>query len=247
MSSVEVHLQARYRTRTDESIEKCHALFMGGMLKFGAPLGLQGLQPPPAPRIGPGSESLVGVECFRYPASGLELQMTAQFRHELLIGVDKASSDDSISLGFTTSDKGLDYRAILHEHFPRVIEAYRGYRAWAVFGSHGIKYTDCFWSKWNGRATTNPTYGRLLQDRRIDIDGRNNVYTLEPAVFWDAELCRRALGYGPEEVMYRLKGRALVVRPLLDGVYIVFDDDPALGYEDFVEMNRQFKPLLGIE
>lgn len=247
MSGVEIHLEAQYRARADESIERCHALFMSGMLEFGAPLGLQGLQPPPAPYVEPSSGSLIGVECFRYPASGLKLQMTAQFRHELSIGVDRASSDDSISLGFTTADKALDYRTILHEDFPKVIEAYRGYRAWAVFGSHGIKYTDCFWNKWNGRATTNPTYGRLRQDHRIDIDGRNNIYTLEPAVFWDAQLCHRALGYGPEEVMHRLKGRALLVRPLLDGVYIVFDDDPALSYEAFVEMNRQFKQMLGID
>lgn len=247
MSGTEIHLQAQYRARVDESVEKCHALFIGGMLKFGPPLGLRGLRPPSAPCVEPGSASAIGVQRFRYPIPGLELQMTAQFRHERSIGADKAINDDRISLDFNTSNKALDYRTLLHEDFPKVIEAYRGYRAWAMFGTHGQQYTDCFWNKWKGRATTNAAYRRLRQDPRIDIDGRNNIFTLEPAVFWDAQLCHQALGYGPDEVIFRLKGRALLVRPVLDGVYIVFDDDPALSYDAYVEMNQQFKRLLDID
>jgi len=247
MSGIEVHLQVQYRARVDESIETCHARFMASMQQFGPPLGLQGLELPPAPYIRPGSGDMIGVESFRYPIKGLKLKMTAQHRHELAIGLDSHSSDDRISIDFKTSNKALDYRTILREHFPKVIEAYRGYRAKAMFGLHGMNYSDMFWNEWDGRETTNPTYQRLRKDRSIDIDGRNNIYTLEPAIFWDGELCRRALGYGADEVMRRMEGHAQVVRPLLDGAYLVFNDDPALSYEAFVEMNQRFKQLLGIE
>jgi len=78
------------------------------------------------------------------------------------------------------------------------------------------------------------------------VDGRNNIYTLHPAHFWDSELCRRALGYGPEEVIDRLTGVCPSVIPLLDGVYIVLNDDPKLTYESYVEMNSAIKPILGL-
>ncbi|MDY0745365.1 hypothetical protein SNE35_12660 [Paucibacter sp. R3-3] len=246
MKGVEIRLQVQYRARVDESIEACHARFTAGMQQFGPPFGWQDLEPPPAPYIKPASGDMIGVEWFRYPIKGLKLQITAQHRHELSIGTDKDTSDDRLSIEFKTSNKALDYRAILREHFPKLIEAYRGYRAWAVFDYYGGRYTDWNWGPWLGREATNPSYQRLCKEPGVDIDGRNNIFTLEPAVFWDNELCRRALGYGPEEVMRRLQGHALSVQPLLDGVYVVFDDDPALTYERFLEINKQFKELLGI-
>ena len=46
--------------------------------------------------------------------------------------------------------------------------------------------------------------------------------------------------------MHRMRGHAQLVEPLLDGVYVVFDDNPALSYEAFVRMNQRFKAILGI-
>ena len=247
MSGIEVSLQVRYRARIDESIEACHARFTEGMQIFGPPLGWQHLEPPAAPSIDPNSDDTVGLEWFRYPIKGLKLETMARFRHELSIGSDKVTSDDSISIDFKTSNKALDYRSILHEHFPKVIEAYRGYRARVYFGNYSGKYTDSGWNVWAGRETTNPTYQRLRKDGNLDLVGRNIIYTVYRAVFWDAELWSRALGYWHEEVMRRLESQAQLIRPLLDGVYIVFNDDPALAYEAFVEMNLRFKKLLDVE
>lgn len=246
MSGVDIHLQVQYRARSSESIEERHACFIDGMKKFGPPLGMQGLDTPPAPYIKPNSGDMIGVEWFRYPIKGLKLQMTSLFRHEGSLARDTALNDDRISIDFKTSNRALDYRRILREDFPKVIEAYQGYRAWVMLGQHGMKYTDCFWNEWKGREPTNQTYWRLREDPQIDIDGRNNIYTLEPAVFWDGELCQRALGYDRDEVIRRLQGHALLVRPLLDGVYAVFADDPTLSYESFVDMNLRFKDLLGL-
>jgi hypothetical protein len=86
----------------------------------------------------------------------------------------------------------------------------------------------------------------LREDKSIDIDGRNNIYTLRPAQYWDAELCRRALGYDPDEVIARLHGRVPRAERLMDGVYTVLNDSPEMSYADFVEMNEKIKPILGL-
>ena len=65
-------------------------------------------------------------------------------------------------------------------------------------------------------------------------------------MYWDAELCQRALGYDRDEVIRRLAGKVPRVDPLMDGVYVVFNDDPALSYENFVQMNQNGKALLGL-
>ena len=106
-------------------------------------------------------------------------------------------------------------------------------------GDHGVDE--------NGYAiSTNDVYKSLAEDKSININGRNNIYTLRSAQFWDAGLCRRALGYGPDEVVNRLEGHALHAEHLMDGVYIVLSDDIALSYADFVAMNERIKPLLGL-
>ena len=247
MKGADIHLQVQHRARANEPIQQRHERFISKMTEIDSPLGMHGLETPAAPYIKPNSGDMIGVEWFNYPIKGLKLQMTRLFRDERSLAVDTALNDDRISIDFKTSNKMLHYPSLLRSEFPKVIEAYGGYRARAKFASYAMVYTDMFWAPWENRPTTNEVYWRLRETPGIDIDGRNNIYTLEPAVFWDGELCRRALGYGPEEVMRRLSGHALLVLPLLDGVYVVFNDDSLLTYEAFVDMNGRFKQLLGIE
>ncbi len=87
---------------------------------------------------------------------------------------------------------------------------------------------------------------KLREDPTINVDGRNNIYTLCSANFWDDELCRRALGYGPDEVIARLEGKVPKVQPLMDGVYVVFNDNAKQTYDEFLSLNETFKPLLGL-
>jgi len=87
----------------------------------------------------------------------------------------------------------------------------------------------------------------LRSSPAADIDGRNNIFTLEVAQYWDAELCQRALGYGRDEVIKRLTGKVPLVQPLMDGVYVVFNDDPDLTFEEFCAYNDRLKPVLGLQ
>ena len=49
-----------------------------------------------------------------------------------------------------------------------------------------------------------------------------------------------------EELVERLKGKANEVLLLEKGIYIIFNDKADITYEEFVEMNNIFKPLLGL-
>ena len=91
-----------------------------------------------------------------------------------------------------------------------------------------------------------PAYNDL-RARGITPNGRNNIYTLSPACYWDGDLCQTALGYGCDEVIRRLAGKVPDVHPLADGVYIIFNDDPLLSFDDFLAIQHTFKPILGLQ
>lgn len=90
-------------------------------------------------------------------------------------------------------------------------------------------------------------YNELRANPEIDVDGRNNIYTLHAAQYWDSKLCQRALEYGPDEVVMRLAGKVPKVERLGDGVYIVLNDDPAMSYDDFLSLNERCKEMLGLK
>lgn len=249
MNGVDVELWVRYRASHAESIEQRHAEFMASMAKIGPPLGFAGLALPPAPDC---KDQLAVVYGVKLSTRGLKFVGHYKYRGERYVYLDRGSFDDGIRFGFKTSNKVVEYRAVLHEHFPIIVEAYRGYKAFVEFGLYSSGY-------WSGSETEeipvgkdgyfiekNPVYNRLRADPAIDLDGRNNIFTLTPAMYWDAELCRRALGYGPEEVIARLAGEVPKVQRLMDGVYVVFNDDPGLTYPEFVEMNNRYKAILGL-
>jgi hypothetical protein len=236
MSAPDIHIMLYYRATHAESIEQRHSEFMANMARIGPPFGLAGMELPPVPDCG---EELVAAYDVQYPIRGVWLQGFYTYRGESYRYEDRRCDDDTVFIPFKASHKALDYRAILYRHVPEIAQAFRAYRAMVSVGLHGVHYCDA-------SERSNPAYNRLVADKTIDIDGRNNIYTLEPAQYWDAEVCRRALGYGPQEVIRRLRERALLVEPLMDGVYLVLNDNPNLTYEEFVAMNERFKTLLGL-
>jgi hypothetical protein len=180
------------------------------------------------------------------------------YRGRESLSQDRANNDDLLWFAFISHEEllpALNYTALLHEHFPKVINAFRGYRAKVSFSQYyyrGLSYENSYYkgtcSDDRSRSSDeNLIYDRLRQDPSIDIDGRNNIYTLYPAQYWDAELCQRALGYSPQEVIVRLEGHVPCVHPLMDGVYLVLNEEPQLEYSEFLQMNGTYKPLLGLE
>jgi hypothetical protein len=233
MKGKEIELWFYYRPSHAESIEARHAEIADKMRRVGPPLDWAGLDVPPAPDCG---ADLSAHYSMKYPIKGLWMTGDYTYRSETYEYDDRAYIDDKMTIYFKTSNSNLDYRAILHEYNSQVIEAFRSYRATVGFETYAIKYQNA----------NMETLNRLRQDKTIDVDGRNNIFILEPAMYWDDLLCWRALGYGPEEVIRRLQGQVPLVKPLMDGVYTVFGDDPDLTYEEFTAINDRFKPILGL-
>ena len=247
MSDPDIVLYVRHRATHIETIAGRHADVAARMATIGPPLGWQGLSIPKAP---PENVEFSGGYMVRYNVKGIKCAVNFLSRHPNYKYQDHASFDDSIRIGFRSTNKKLDYAAILGAEFPKVVAAFDGYKADVGFKYLGMYYED---GGENNPVDSdgyvlqlNEVYNRLRQDNTLDINGRNCIYTLDPAMFWDALLCRRALGYGPEEVIRRLDGRVPLVRPLMDGVYIVFNDDIGLTYAQFVEMNERNKAILGL-
>lgn len=249
MSATNVELWIFSRATHDQSIEQRHAEFVNSAKYIGPPLGFEGVELPLTPDCGDKLSAEFGV---KYAIRGLKFFGMYIFRGERYVFRDETKFDDFLRFSFKTSNKALDYRGVLHEHFPKEIEAFRGYRAFINFEGYLSAYYGGFHPSESGFGAdgylleNNADYNRLREDKSIDIDGRNNIYTLRPAQYWDAELCRRALGYGPDEVIARLQGCVPRVEQLMDGVYLVLNDDPNLSYEDFFEMNKRYKSILGL-
>jgi hypothetical protein len=247
MAAPVISIMLRSRPDKAVSIKQRHAEVMAGMNKIGPPLGFAGLEPPPTPDCGGNLNASFSV---KLPIRGLKFMGSYEFRGERHIYRDHGAFDDLMDFWFRTSNKAVDYHAILHQHLPRVAEAFEGYKAFVSYGPYGYYYSiggpDNGCDAQGYAIEINPIYNRLRQDKTINIDGRNNIYTLYPAQHWDAQLCERALGYGRDEVIRRLEGKVPKAERLMDGVYLILNDNPALTYDEFVAMNETIKPMLGL-
>ena len=231
---IEIWLYAR----PDRSltIEERHAQFVDRMLQIGPPLGLAGLEPPPTPDCG---DALSAHFSIKYPIRGLKCLGHYVYRGERYIWNDHGSFDEILSIRFNIKNKEINYSSLILKHLPFISEAFRSYRSQVDYEYHSYNYIGTFERK-------NPTYNALLANPDVDINGRNNIYTLYPVQFWDGLLCRRALGFDRDEVIRRLQDVAVLARPLTDGVYLVLSDNKTQSYAEFVEMNETIKPLLGL-
>jgi len=217
------------------TIEQRHAQVMERMVKVPPPLGFEGGVLPPAPSCG---DALSAGYQIKMSTKGLLCFGDYRYRGERYVYEDKASFDERITYGFRHTNKKIDYSLLVHENLPLVIEAFGAYRARISPYYHSMNYQD-------GEDRDNSPYDRLVA-QGIDVDGRGNIFTLYPAQFLGEKLCQRALGYGPDEVMRRLSGKIPRVQPVLDGVYLVFNDDLNLTQEDFNAINDTYKPILGL-
>ncbi|MDI6529303.1 hypothetical protein QMA71_27535 [Pseudomonas otitidis] len=236
MSVAEVELSFYARPDSFITIEQRHSELMNRLTKFGGPLGFLGLDLPEVPSCGDG---LVATYTVKLPTRGLRFIGDYTYRSDRYPHDDLASFDEHLRYGFKISNKFIDYSKILNEDFLAVVEAFCAYKAHASYDLYDFYYQG-------GLNDDNQVYNELRKDPAVDVDGRNNIYTIYPAQFWDSELCLRALGYGADEVVSRLSNKVKRVERFMHGVYLVLNDDPDLSYEDFLKMNNKIKSELGL-
>ena len=71
------------------------------------------------------------------------------------------------------------------------------------------------------------------------------LFTLSPVMYFNEECYKKLIKVPKEELLKRLEGKAKKVL-LEKGIYIIFNDKADISYEEFVEMNETFKPLLNL-
>ena len=160
---------------------------------------------------------------------------------------------DKIFYEFKPEYKKVNFHDVIYTNFPQVIEIIEPRVAENYYVDYAIYYEEGY------RPGESPTFDSSgfsislvpayndLRARGITPNGRNNIYTLSPACYWDNDLCQTALGYDRDEVICRLAGKVPDVRPLADGVYIIFNDNPLLSFDDFLAIQHTFKPILGLQ
>jgi hypothetical protein len=256
---VDVHMLRKSAWSKD--IAPFHDHFMDAMLSVPGPFGFEGAERRVAPEF--------TVEADGWPNSVAPYNVKGRMRGVKFVGTYnipdvygksgpnknlESYSGDSLEYQWKLTNKKVDYRFALHKNLPVVINIYEArfcnlsvcYYDFAYQGGyHGDNgpYVDEFGYK----PALNQTYNRLKADSSIDVDGWNNIYTLYPAQYWEGGRCIRALGYDRDEVIRRLSGKVPLVRPLLDGVYIVLNDNPDITYDEYYAMNVEYKAILGLE
>jgi hypothetical protein len=233
MNAFRVDLWIYQRPNPKESIDDLHRERSQRMIALNSPFSWREALVPSAPARGKGD--LSACYAVKYNNSNLKHRGAYRIRDARYI-YDEKTSDDTFA--FEVKKLNADeYQDILCRQYSELIGAVRGYRATAYIKSYSSEYSDLHLSE--RRA--------LRENANADPDGRDNIFTLNVAQFWDAELCQRALGYGRDEVVERLTGKVPLVRPLMDGVYVVFNDNPDLTFEEFCAYNDRLKPVLGLQ
>lgn len=227
------HLNCYRRATANESVSERHVEVLNSMRRVAPPLGWGEVVVPSAPEFG---QEIYAGFTVSYPGKRLTCHGGYAFRSAEYLSVDQAARDDHLFFEFDSRDLKIDFQQLIHTNTFQVIEAFEPYRAGVGFFSYDVLYEQ----------RNESEVKRLRRDPAIDVDGRNNIFTLESANFWEAKLCQRALGYGRDEVIRRLHGKVPRVEPFMDGVYTVFNDNPDLTFEEYCAYNDALKPVLGL-
>ncbi len=236
-----------------EPFENIHRYLLSKLSHIGAPFGLKGMDFSDLQL--PYAEQQIPNVRYTHPDTP-KVTQDYEYSHRVDYGRNEDnyfSGVDRILYRFRRNYKQVDFYDVIYTHFPQVIEIFQPRLGEHYYALYSMYYEEGY------RPDESPTLGEDgspisivpayndLRARGITPNGRNNIYTLSPACYWDKDLCQTALGYGRDEVIRRLAGKVPDVRPLADGVYIIFNDNPLLSFDDFLAIQHTFKPILGLQ
>ena len=224
----------------NEPMEEMHKRVMEGLSKIEAPLGLKDSEIPKTPDFG------AELICFYYAKNiktkGVSIEGDYQWRGLSYIAWD------NLRYEFKITYKLIDYQKIIYIDLPKVIEIYDPYVVDVhVSPIYSIAYEE-------GRTpetityydSENPNFLKL-KETGVQIGMLfDALFTLSPVMYFNEECYEKLIKVPKEELLKRLEGKAKKVLLLEKGIYIIFNDKADISYEEFVEMNETFKPLLGL-
>ena len=239
MKVLERTIQLYRKVDDNESMEEMHKRVMEGLSKIDAPLGLIDSEIPETPDFG---KELV---CFYYAKNiktkGVSIEGEYKWR-----GLSYVNWDN-LRYEFKITYKLIDYQKIIYKDFPKIITIYKPYVAYIFIPDYGTAYEE-------GRTpetityydSENPNFLKL-KETGVEIGILYDaLFTLFPVMYFNEECYEKLIKVSKEELLKRLEGKAKKVLLLEKGEYIIFNDKADISYEEFVEMNETFKPLLGL-
>jgi len=225
MKEVERTIHLYRKVDVNESMEERHKKVMEGLSKLGAPLGLKDSEIPEIPDFG--TELVCFYDAKNIKTKGVSIEGVYRWR-----GL-KYVVWDELRYEFKITYKLINYKKIIYEDLPKVINIFDPYVADVfVSPSYSIAYKESYKSE-------------ILKLKEKGLKELQDVlFTLSPVMYFNEESYNKLIKVPKEELLERLKGKANEVQLLEKGIYIIFNDKADITYKEFVEMNNIFKPLL---
>ena len=229
MKEVERTIHLYRKVDVNESMEERHEKVMEGLSKLEAPLGLKDSKIPETPDFG--TELVCFYDAKNIKTKGVSIEGVYRWR-----GL-KYVVWDELRYEFKITYKLIDYKKMIYEDLPKVINIFDPYVADIfVSSSYSIAYKESYKSEI-----------LKLKEKGLKIGKLKDVlFILSPVMYFNEESYNKLIKVPKEELLERLKGKANEVQLLEKGIYIIFNDKADITYKEFVEMNNIFKPLLGL-
>ena len=229
MKEVERTIHLYRKVDVNESMEERHKKVMKELSKLEAPLGLEDSEIPEIPDFG--TELICFYDAKNIKTKGVSIEGVYRWR-----GL-KYVVWDELRYEFKITYKLINYKKIIYEDLPKVINIFDPYAADIfVSSSYSIAYKESYKSEI-----------LKLKEKGLKIGKLKDVlFILSPVMYFNEESYNKLIKVPKEELLERLKGKANEVQLLEKGIYIIFNDKADITYEEFVEMNNIFKPLLGL-
>ena len=238
MENKERTIRIYRKVDVNESMEERHEKVMEGLSKLEAPLGLKDSEIPEVPDF--------GVEIRAYyrtknsKTKGVSIEGVYRWRGLKYVTWDELLYEFKITYNL------IDYKKIIYEDLPKVINIFDPYVV-DLYVAYNGSYEE-------GRTPETRTYGESINPEFLKLKEKNcNIgmledvlFTLSPVMYFNEESYNKLIKIPKEELLERLKGKANEVLLLEKGIYIIFNDKTDITYEEFMEMNNIFKPLLGL-
>ncbi|MBB1535140.1 helicase [Leptotrichia sp.] len=231
MKEVERTIHLYRKVDVNESMEERHEKVMEGLSKLGAPLGLKDSEIPEIPDFG--TELICFYDAKNIKTKGVSIEGSYDWRDKRML----SACWDELRYEFKITYKLINYKKIIYEDLPKVINIFDPYVADIfVSSSYSIAYKESYKSEI-----------LKLKEKGLKIGKLKDIlFILSPVMYFNEESYNKLIKVPKEELIERLKGKANEVQLLEKGIYIIFNDKADITYEEFVEMNNVFKPLLGL-
>ena len=240
MKVLERTIQLYRKVDNNEPMEEMHKRVMEGLSKIEAPLGLKDSEIPKT--LDFGTELICHYFTKNIKTKGVKIKGSYDWRM-----ISPLVWWDTLKYEFKITYKLIDYQKIIYEDLPKIITIYEPYITYIYISNYGKAYEE-------GRTpetityydSENPNFLKL-KETGVQIGMLfDALFTLSPVMYFNEECYKKLIKVPKEELLKRLEGKAKKVLLLEKGIYIIFNDKADISYEEFVEMNETFKPLLNL-